>query len=416
MKIRGIVKKIVACSMMVCMGISMVACGKEKNDEDAATKLQLEKNVSISLWYDDDRLTPYFQDCANKYHDANEQVTVELKLVDSENYLTKIYDGCVKNDDVADIFLMSSTDMQRSWLMGLDRQNANFSDVYVENHYGKMALESCRYKDKLYGYPLTFSTNVMVYNTQFAKQMDTFEAITSFSDNFEHTEENSQVEQVIQWDVSSAKLNYGLIGAYINVGGEKADERSKTSLFDDKVKECLNAYVSLQDAYGIVRSECTYEYCLNKFKEGKLLYTIVDSNDLGELVNSGVNFGVQQIPNYNNNLQCRTMSVTDMLMVTPYTENEKVAESVAKAFTYDYATEFGAKTGLPSARKDAGKEENVNRDALYNVYEGSSMKARYMDIGDFYIKMEIMLHQVWDKTLSVEDAYGTFKNYVISSN
>jgi maltose-binding protein MalE len=414
MRLKKALRQLGSVVLASALVLGLAGCKGNGDGGDEAATVNLEKPVTISLWYDDDSYTSYFQDCANRYHESNEQVTVELKLVDTDDYLNSVYEGCVKSDNGADIFLTSSVDIQKTWLMGLDRENSAYGSVYSSEHYPDKALEAASYKDKLYGYPLTFNTSVMVYNKQFATSMNTFADITSYSDNFEHTEENAQVEQVIQWDVSSAKLNYALLGAYMNVGGDKADDKESTSLQDDKLKECLEAYVALQESYGIVRNTCTYENCLTQFKEGKLLYTIVDSNDLAGIEASGVQFGIQQIPDFNQNLKTRAMSTTQMLMVTPYSANAKVAESVARTFTFDYADKLKESTGLAAARSDVNTDDEHSV-ALRGVYAQTSLRARYMDIGDFYIRLEIMLHQVWDGTVTVEEGYGTFKGYVLGN-
>lgn len=49
------------------------------------------------------------------------------------------------------------------------------------------------------------------------------------------------------------------------------------------------------------------------------------------------------------------------------------------------------------------------------MYAGTALKARYMEAGDYYLKLEIMLHQIWDKTASVGDAYIQFKDYVTTT-
>ncbi len=409
---KKIIKKLTAFCLAASMLMAFTAC--ESTDSGVKPEEELEEDVTINLWYADPKFTSYFEECAAVYHEANEHVTIELKRIDDDNYFNDIYNACVRTDNVTDIFMMSSDDVQKAYLMGLMKANTSYPDVYNEQVYGKTAVTSASYGGKLLGYPLTFETSVMVYNKKFAGAMKTFEEITAFSDNFQHTEENETVTQVVGWDVSDIALNYAFLGAYMNVGGDAADDVAKTYLQDDKLKEAINAFAGFKNSYGIVRDNPQYSTYLTKFMEGSLLYTIVRTDDLAAINASGVEYGIMAIPDYSANLKTKAVSETYMLAVTPYSSHPKVAESVAKAFTYDYAGNLNEKASVPAARTglDNQPQEYGN---LHSVYSDTAIKARYMEISDYYMNMEIMLHQVWDESASVDDAYGKFKDYVMTT-
>ena len=72
------------------------------------------------------------------------------------------------------------------------------------------------------------------------------------------------------------------------------------------------------------------------------------------------------------------------------------------------------KASMPAARSDAENQPNEYQ-RLHSIYSDMSLRARYMEIGDYYVNMEIMLHKSWDGSESVDDAYNTFKNYVMAT-
>lgn len=407
-----ILRKTAACVMAVLLLASLAAC--KGGDTSEQQGIELEENVTLNLWYSDSRFTSYFEECASKYHEANANVSIELKRIDDENYFNDVYDSCMKSDNGADIFMLSSDDVQKAYLMGLMDVNTAYPDVYNENVYGRAAIEASSYSEKLLGYPLTFETTVMVYNKKFAREMKTFEEITDFSDNFQHTEENEQVTQIIGWDVSDIDVNYAFMGAYMSVGGDKADDVTKTYLADDKIKEAAGCFLSFKDSYGIIRGTPEYETYLSKFMEGSLLYTIVKTNDLAKIDESGLDYGIMAVPDYNASLKTKAMSRTYMLAVTPYASDGDEAKRAAKAFSYDYAADMNGTALMPAARGDI-EDASGHYKALHSIYSDTSLRARYMESGDYYMRMEIMLHQIWDMTSSIDDAYAGFKDYVTST-
>lgn len=296
MTLKKYFKKFAALGLAVSMLASVTACSG--NSDKTTPEVELEEDVNVNLWYSDDRYTGYFEECARRYHESNAHVTVMLNLVEDENYLDDVYNSCIKSDDGADIFMMSSDDVQKAYLMGLMSANTLYPETFNEDVYGRAAIAASTYSGRLLGYPLTFETSVMVYNKKFATPFKTFEEITGFSDNFQHTDENEAVTQIIGWDVSDVSLNYAFLGEYMNVGGDNADDVTKTYLQDDNIKAAAQAYLQFKDSYGIVRDNPKYSDYIRKFTEGSLLYTIVNTSDLSSIAASGIDYGIMQIPDY----------------------------------------------------------------------------------------------------------------------
>lgn len=394
---------------MFVIVISCVAC--TSSNDGQVTKVETQEDVTLSLWYTDDTLTAYLQQTADEYHEKNQQVTIVPTLVEPDEYLENMYNGSIKEKNAADLYILSSDNLEKAYLMGLVAPNDSNNSTYTEDIYGKAGIEASTYDKKLLGYPLSFDTSVMVYNNKYAKSLNTFTDITNYSNGYEHTEENSEVEYIIKWDVSDLFTNYAFIGPYMNVGGTSSDDKSVIQLSSNSIKSCLSEYLKFKSDYGIVRNTTTASNCLDLFCKNKLLYTIVNTSDLKKINESGVDYGITKIPDLTNALKTNTMSTTQLMVVNPYSKNLKVAKSVAKGMTYDYANELYDLTGLVSARNNLDNNPNSQYASLYKIYSNSIVKAQFMNIGDFYLKLEIMLHQIWDGT-SIEESYNTFNDYV----
>ena len=102
------------------------------------------------------------------------------------------------------------------------------------------------------------------------------------------------------------------------------------------------------------------------------------------------------------------MSVTTMAVVNPYTKNVDASKAVARAISYDYADYMESTAKKSCARADIKVKRNVeNYKAMHDIYSDSVVKAKYIGVGEVYMRYEIMLHQVYDGG-NVDTAYSTF--------
>lgn len=395
--------------ILILLLAGITGCGK--SSEEKVSTVELENDISISVWYTDSGLTDYMERIAAQYKAANPHVTIVPTLVTTDEYLENIYHESISGSDAPDVFMMSSDNLEKAYLMGIVAENDTYASDYTTDVYGDAAISASSLKGRLYGYPMAYDTAVMVYNKKYAQSVSTFDELTSISDNFEHTEDNAEVEIVAKWDVSDLMLNYAFVGNYINMGGDSFEDKAQASLDDAGMLNALNAYANLREDYGIVRNATTQQACLESFENNKLLYTIVRASDLKELNESGVDYGVIKIPDLSDSIPTRAMSTTQMAAVNPYSDQVAVAKSVAKAMTYDYASGITELTKYPAARGDLKKQPNEEYTQLHQIYSDSVVKAKFMEIGELYIKLEVMMHQIWDEG-NVEQNYATFRDYV----
>ena len=406
----SVVRKITVLLLVLVMVISCVACSSSNDGQ--VIKDEVQQDVTLNLWYTDNSLTAYLQQTANEYHESNQKVTIIPTLVGPDEYLENLYNGSVKEQNATDLFMLSSDNLEKAYLMGLVASNDTYKSTFTEDVYGKAGIAASSYDNKLLGYPLTFNTTVMVYNSKYAKAVNTFTDLTNYNNSYQHTDENAEVEYIVKWDVSDLFTNYAFLGSYMNVGGASSDDKSTFLLNGNSMKSCLGEYSKFKADYGIVNdSTSSAANCMTLFCNNKLIYTLANTNELKKINDSGVQYGICKVPDLTSSLKTDAMSTTQMMVVNPYSKNLEVAKSAAKALTYDYANEVYDLTGNASARADLDNNPNPEYSNLYNVYSSSVVKAQFINIGDFYLKLEIMLHQVWNGT-SVEDSFNTLNTYV----
>jgi maltose-binding protein MalE len=105
---------------------------------------------------------------------------------------------------------------------------------------------------------------------------ETIDDILSFADVYDAPE---QVEAVFKWDVSDIFYNYFFVGKYIDVGGEDGDKSDSIHIYNEDAIRCLRVYQDLNQFFSIDTTEVSYDSVLQDFMDGKIVYTVVTSDD-----------------------------------------------------------------------------------------------------------------------------------------
>lgn len=406
------IKRFVSIILIMCMFV-VSGCGNQTDTRmKVAKSLKLSEPVTITVWYNDEAYESYLDLIAEQFHLANELVTIKPVYIETEDYVNYIYNESVRNDNACDIYFINSEEVEKAYLMGLMSENDLYDDVFNEKAFGKAAITACSYKDKLYGYPVSFNTSFLMYNKATAERVTTFDEIKEISDNWQVTEENSEVIMVFNWDPGNMFLNYAVAGKYLNIGGENAENGDDVSLNEEKIKQALNKFSALNSTFGIARNTASLEKSNKMFTEGGLMYTITDAESIHLMDEAKIDYGIAPYPSLGDGLESRALSTTTMAVVNPYTENVDVSKAVARAISYDFADYMEATSGKCCARGNLVL--SVHEDAyavLHRIYSNSVVKAKYIGVGEIYLRYEIMLHQAYDGT-SVDDAYNSFSNVV----
>ena len=385
-----ILKRVTAVLLTAVVAVSFTACGGRS---EHAKKLNIDTAVSINIWYQDDAYTSYLDYIAQQFHKANEFITVNPVKVEENNLLDAVYNGSIAQNNVADVYLMEASDMQRAYLMGLTAENDAYTQYYSQKHFPVTAVNAACYEGKLYGYPVTFHTAVMVYNKKYATAPENFEQIEAFLYSYLVTDENIDVFMFVGWDTQDLWTIYACGGSYVDNGGAQGED-AESDVQTEALKAAMTEYAALQNTFGIV--DKTQEEYKQMFINNQLIYTILDSMQLADLNASGVDYGICAVPGAKTGFGTQSLSDTSLAMVNPYSENTDTAKAVAQAISYDYADLLEKDTGYISARTDvADKNKKVLYQPLYEVYAKSDSYAKYIGADEFYVRYSILLHNIW---------------------
>lgn len=409
-------KKLTALLLIAVIMISCTACTGKRYK--TAKNLDLNNIVTVNVWYTDDVYTSYLERAASEFNEANDMVRLNIQKVDTRDYLDNIYNGSVNGDEnTADIYLLTSDKLGRAYLMGIAAENDIYGYNYTTDNYGDAGIRSACYNNRLYGYPLTYNTAVMLYNKKYVSQPQSFEDIKNFCSSYTVNDDNKDVSIINTWDVSDPFLNYAFAGQYMDIGGQNGDNKSEVNLAESQLTGSLGAFTKLKDDYGLTVSDTDESSCIDLFKQGKLIYTIIETDRLCEVQDSDVDFGACSIPALTDSYDTKAMSYTTLAVVNPYAKNLAVAKAVANSLSYDYADEIKKYTGRLSARIDIyNKLEAKNRDlykAVADAYSDTVTKAKLLGADNIYSEYGMVIKNIWaggEIEASVEDLKNTMSS------
>lgn len=409
-------KKLTALLLIAVIMISCTACTGKRYK--TAKNLDLNNIVTVNVWYTDDVYTSYLERAASEFNEANDMVRLNIQKVDTRDYLDNIYNGSVNGDEnTADIYLLTSDKLGRAYLMGIAAENDIYGYNYTTYNYGDAGIKSACYNNRLYGYPLTYNTAVMLYNKKYVSQPQSFEDIKNFCSSYTVNDDNKDVSIINTWDVSDPFLNYAFAGQYMDIGGQNGDNKSEVNLAESQLTGSLGAYTKLKDDYGLTVSDTDESSCIDLFKQGKLIYTIIETDRLCEVQDSDVDFGACSIPALTDSYDTKAMSYTTLAVVNPYAKNLAVAKAVANSLSYDYADEIKKYTGRLSARIDIyNKLEAKNRDlykAVADAYSDTVTKAKLLGADNIYSEYGMVIKSIWaggELEASVEELKNTMSS------
>lgn len=389
------------CLLLITFFIVIVAMDNKslKKDETAEDS----GNKVFDLWYSYTGYETYLKEAAKRY-EAKTGVKVRLTYMTTLDYLDKIHELSSKGEG-PDLFLMSEESLQNAILLGIVDQNFDDKLLSISN-YGEKALDSITYADKKYGYPLGFETSVMVTNMDYTNKVpNSFDEIKNYADSFNNQQEDeetkeeessvdySKVTDIFKHDVNKILLNYGFLGAYMNVGGPYGDNSEVIDVNNSKAIAAGEYYYSIAEYFYTELSEISYDDIMNDFFDGKIVYTLATTDVIQRIAQSDMNVKLSVFPKLSDTLNSKQASVTDIIMVNPYADMKDEANEFAKLLSYDMAEEMYDICGIISTRNIEYENENLN--IFYDAYEMSTGFPKLMTTADYWLKVTNVMKNIW---------------------
>ncbi len=367
---------------------------------------------TIHLWYTDDALTDYLNSKAVSFYEKND-IRVEPTLVSGLEYLEAVNRASVhEEEDAPDVFILSNDSLEKAYLAGLATEIKDNSMVADSTKYSTAAQNAVLYNGKYLGYPLYFETSALLYNRTYLEQIAAEEELgsadelipSSIADILNFADQHStpeNVEYFFRWDVSDIFYNYFFIGNYITVGGVSGEDKNQINIYNTDAIASLSVYQELNQFFSIDTKETNYDTIMQEFLEGRTIYTIATSDCMKKLDEAKKNgefayeYGIANIPDINQELATKGMSVTNALVINGYSRHKDAAKQFVEYLVSEDGNELYEKTGkLPARIQEQYLNENM---AMYvQNYAESAPIPKMVETSNFWVELEICFAKVWD--------------------
>lgn len=414
-------QRIVAALIVVLILGQMLTVGFSRYNNMSERPEISAEGVELTIWYTDAKLNEFMLEAAEEYK-AETGITINAQLISAVDYVEKISDATFIEENGPDLFVAGSDLLQKALYAGIVDNQVSYSEKERANIPEK-AFDAATCNGKLIGYPFYFESCFLLYNQYYTEDWPrNIEQILEYADNFDTTDTTERVQNIFKWDVSDIFYNYFFIGDYVALGGPYGDDKAQLNLSEGNVIECLKYYQSLNEFFAIDEKTVHSEDVIQEFIDGKIVFTIAKTDAIARLdqaIEDGkipeytleterdeegneipareVNcfYGVGDIPNLNENLFTRGLSVTNSIVVNNYSAFRSYANDFAHFLAYERADRLYEQTGKVSVCKNviAGDE---NWERIMAQYDGSVEIPKIIEMSNYWILMEIAFANIWN--------------------
>ena len=442
----SITKRVVSVVLCICMVTGVALFGKAPEAEEIPEVIV---GDSVVVWYADESMTDYISAMAVAFHEEYD-IRVIPQFHSGLEYVETIYDASVTDETATpDVFIVSNEALEKAYLTGLADVISDPEEVVNTEHFPQAAINAVTYEDKLVGYPYYFETSVLLYNKSYIHEMaknqllaestdesaagggeitvsdeksteeattveevteedieariielipQTFEELLAFANEYDAP---AAVDGVFKWDVSDIFYNYFFAGNYMNVGGPCSDTPEEVDIYNLDVIKAMQIYQSLNQFFSFEANDMKYASVIEEFMAGKMVYTTATSDIIRTLdaaKEEGTftfDYGLVEIPDLNDELQTRNLSVTNTVVVNGFSDRKDDANKFASYLTSRAAFSLYEKTGkIPALTKAACKDDYT--EVFFAEYADSVPAPKMMVTSNLWVQLEVTFAEVWN--------------------
>ena len=363
---------------------------------------------SLYFYYSDEALTNYVSKAAVNFGEQKGVYVIPVQIPENR-YLEEINRASLMGEKIPDAYIVGNDALEKAYLSGLADQIDDVQEICNTTFFDDTALNAVTYHGKKVAYPLYMDVAMLIYNKTYLQTwesqqeepkqatLSTMDEILNIADSFDAPE---GVEGIMKWNVSDIFYNYWIIGAYLKTGGDTGDDRKILNVDSDQIKNCLKMYQELNQFFYIEADKVTYESVADDFLNGRIVFTIGNTDLLTQIEAAKATgefpyeYGVSIVPDLNDELKSRTLSVTGTVVVNGYSEHKELANEFAAYLSNEMADELYLQSGKVAACK------RTRADGIGSLvaasYESSIPQSKIMEFGDIWLDLEVVFTKVWN--------------------
>ncbi|MBR5316364.1 MAG: extracellular solute-binding protein [Lachnospiraceae bacterium] len=446
----SLTKRVISAFLVLVMLFSVLYLGNQKKEQD---KMAVFDNTrTLHVWYTDEALTDYISSMAVKYNEEH-GVRVIPTLQSGLELLQKINEASLTSEYYPDLYIASNDNMEKAYLAGLAMEISDEESAVSLQNFPESAMHAVTYQQKILGYPFYYETSALLYNMTYLEELakseiqeemkvtvekaeeteekneeetseeeqdvtviseeemaelvhekvpslipTTFETLLEFADSYDAPQ---NVEAVFKWDVEDIFFNYFFAGNYMDIGGMCGDSKDSVDIYNEEAIRALMVYQDLSDYFAIDAGNVEYDSVIQEFMEGKVVMTTATTDIIKKLNTAKENgefiydYGIAPIPRLNEQMDTKSLSVTNTIYINGYTQMKEEANDFARYMVIQHAEDLYNATGKVPANKNV-RYDNPNLDMFMDEYQDSAPMPKLMAISNFWVKMEIMFESIWN--------------------
>lgn len=383
---------------------------------------------TVYFWYTNELMTNYYNNVASVYNQTHRGANVVPKLVSASEYLEQIYKASIEGTDYPDMYVITSDAMEKAYLAGLTMPVEN--EKAIKECFPDVAIEAASYDGTVLGYPLYFDTSTLVYNKTILEEValdqfkiqaaaegvenpeeiqvpeediaklveymipETIDQLIKFSNNLEAPD---GLETVFKWNINDIFFNYFYLGEYATLSANEID------IYNENTAACMEVFKHVTEYFYMDAETVSTESILQEFMEGKVLFTILDSESALKLETANAEglvpfeYDYALTPNPSEELKGRPLSVTNVVVVNGYTNFPNTANDFAEFLTEEEVgtAQMYEKTGYVPANQLT--QTTSNMEVIFKEeYAQSVNMPDNMVISNFWMLLENAFNEIWD--------------------
>jgi arabinogalactan oligomer/maltooligosaccharide transport system substrate-binding protein len=414
-------KKMLAIMLILSMVFVLAACGGNDNagnnkatnavaepEKEAAApaenvaeevvdeEIVPEAGATLLIWESKEE-RPFVEEIAKQFTEKY-NIPVKMDEVGAGDQVNKLTtDGPAGIG--ADVVLFPHDNLGKAVSAGLVIPNDTFGDVSIEEN-SEVAVTGASYDGILYGYPRSIETYAMFYNKDLvASPPATFDEVKAFAKTFNDVAAN---KYAFMWDVGNFYFSYPFLattGGY--VFGSNGSDKNDIGLNNDGAITGATYFASLQkEVLPLKSGDVTYDLKKGLFTSGALAMNIDGPWAIGDIRNSGINFGVAPIPSIDGNPSV-SFSGIKAWYVNSYTKYPNAARLFARFASTQEAQLLNFElTGAIPSNKQAVLDPKVKDNEVVNGFVQQFQHSQPMpsipEMGGVWGPIGASLSEIWN--------------------
>lgn len=355
----------------------------EPDTETASVDFAGNRKPDLIFWYGDASYEKFFERAAKEYYEDTGKV-VSVRYRDSFDYLNDVYQATMKEQEQPDAYLLGSDELEEAYLYGLAAENTA-RDIYADCVAAK-AVEASTYREKMYGYPLSYNTCIFAYqNGYFENQPESVQSIIDYAIDNDPPE---NVQYLLEWDVNDPFYDFPFVSN--SVSFEKKEVANMAISYDEEMYNAdLEYFAQILESFSMDAQRVSEESVLQDFRDGTTLCAILDSDTVAQL--KGVDCTITGMLPLNETLEAYSAAQTELVLVNDFSEKKTEAADFAEYLTLTMSEELHALGGHYSVK--LGENADATERMLYETYENSILVPDSQDAKEFWVTLKETISQ-----------------------